>query len=75
MSTTKTFSHFFEIKGKWFQFCFYITYDGVKESVFMSDLLLFGSKRFNEQAKDISEIDKDMISFWEDKGYTIRMTK
>lgn len=74
-TTTKTFSHFYEIKGKWFQFIFSISYEGSKEMAFMSDLVLFGSMRFNEQDKDISEIDKDIISFWEDRNYTIRMTK
>lgn len=74
-TTTKTFSHFYEIKEKRFQFIFSISYEGSKEMDFMSDLVLFGSMRFNEQDKDISEIDKDIISFWEDRNYTIRMTK
>ena len=74
-TTTKIFSHFYEIKEKRFQFIFSISYEGSKEMDFMSDLVLFGSMRFNEQDKDISEIDKDIISFWEDRNYTIRMTK
>jgi hypothetical protein len=74
-TTTKIFSHFYEIKEKRFKFIFSISYEGSKEMDFMSDLVLFGSMRFNEQDKDISEIDKDIISFWEDRNYTIRMTK